>query len=210
MMEKLMDLSGMENYYEQIVKHKLTNQAFILLVLGFIFSVLGIIVGAVLSFTYGIFVPITIGLIVLVVWMGWYIAKHTRLEYEYTFVTGEMRIERIKNKLKRKRVTSFDVKSIDDIGPLYDPETDEIAVDQKKYDLVLKAEGTEMGDVPYYVIIHDKIRHKPALLIFTPNEMTLKKIRPFLSVELKKKFLLQEKAMAAAKKKKETENASED
>lgn len=204
-MEKLMDLSGMENYYEQIVKHKLTNQAFILLVLGFIFSIVGIIVGAVLSFTFGIFIPITIGLIALVAWMGWYLMKYTRLEYEYTFVSGEMRIERIKNKLRRKKITAFDVKSIDDIGPLYDPETNELAVDQKKYELVLKADGTEMNDIPYYVVIHDKIRHKPALLIFTPNETTLKKLRPFLSVELKKKFMLREKKMEAAKKKKESE-----
>ena len=207
-MEKLMDLSGMENYYEQIVQKKLTMQAFILLVLGFIFCTVGIIVGAILSFTFGIFIPITIGLVILAGWMIWHIMKNTRLEYEYTFVSGEMRIERIKNKLRRRKVTAFDVKSIDDIGPLLDPETNELAVDEKKYELVLRAAGTAPEDIPYYVVIHDKVRHKPALLIFTPNEITLKKIRPFLSVELKKKFMLREKKMAEAIKKSEAKKES--
>ena len=38
-------------------------------------------------------------------------------------------------------------------------------------------------------MIHDKIRHKPAVLIFSPDNTTLDKLRPYLSIELKKKFL---------------------
>ena len=54
---------------------------------------------------------------------------------------------------------------------------------------VLRAEENDENEDTYYLIIHDKIRHKPALLIFSPNETTLEKLRPFLSVELKKKFM---------------------
>ena len=46
-----------------------------------------------------------------------------------------------------------------------------------------------MNPGTFYVLIHDKIRHKPAILIFTPDETTLQKLRPYLSIELKKKFM---------------------
>lgn len=194
-MEKLMDLGGMDNYYEQIVKKKFTMQTFTMLIIGFVFAIIGLIGSFVLSFSYGIFVPIAIGLLVLCIWMTWYILKNTRVEYEYTFVTGEMRIERIKNKMRRRKIAAFDVKAIDDIDFFINPETGEKNIDTSKYDLILKAAGTSPEEPTYYVVIHDKVRRKPALLLFSPNETTLQKIRPYLSVELKKKFLLREKSL---------------
>lgn len=188
-MEKLIDVAKMDNYYEQIVKKKFTPVQFATIVLALLGIVLVIALCVYFSGIIPILVPVSILLLGLGIWLGIYLIKNSGIEYEYTFVLGEMRIERIKGQAKRRKITAFDIKGIDDIGKYINRETGKRNVDPKKHDLVLHAEENDVNDNTYYVIIHDKVRQKPALLLFTPNEMTIEKLRPYLSIELKKKIL---------------------
>lgn len=202
-MDKLMDLGRMDNYYEQLVKKHMPQQKKNTLVLGLILSIIGCVASAILSPMIGMLVISMVGLGALAIWIASVLIKNSGVEYEYTFVSGEMRIERIKNGKRRKKIASFDIKSIDDIDKFLNKETGERRVDVSKHSLVLHAEEDWTKNNTYYVVIHDKVRHKPALLIFTPDKITLEKLRTHLSIELKKKFIKLMKEEEAEEKNKE-------
>ena len=188
-MGTLMDLGTMDNYYEQIVKKKMPSSTRTAIILGIVLTLIACAGCVIFAATVPLLVLVAVALLGLAVYLVYYLIANAGIEYEYTFVVGEMRIERIKGQKKRRKVTSFDVKAVDDIGKYHDHETGDKNVDLSKHKLVLRAEENEENEDTYYLIIHDKIRHKPALLIFSPNDTTLEKLRPFLSVELKKKFM---------------------
>lgn len=188
-MEKLMDLGHMDNYYEQIVKKKFAANQLTTLVMGICSIVLVIFLCVYFSAVIPFLVPVSLIALGVGVWLIYTLVKNSGVEYEYTFVMGEMRIERIKGKSRRRKITAFDVKDIDDFGKYIDRETGKRNIDPSKFGVVLHSEENDINDNTYYLVIHDKIRHKRALLTFTPNQTTLEKIRPFLSIELKKKYL---------------------
>lgn len=205
-MEKLMDLGKMDNYYEQTVKRQFAPGSFAAMIIGLIFITITIILSVYLSTYFGILVPIAILLFALGVYIIYYLIKNTHVEYEYTFVRGEMRIEKIKGNTRRRKVAIFDVKSIDDIERYINPETGKPNIDKSKFKVVLSAAQTESSLETYYVVIHDKVRQKHALLLFTPDQITLDKIKPYLSIELKKKYILMQKKYAELESKKPDEN----
>ncbi len=188
-MEKLMDVGSMEQYYEQIVVKKMSQKKKTMLILGFVLLILGMAVSVVLAAALPLMAVAAFACLAGCGYLIYYIISNSKVEYEYTFVSGEIRIERIKRQLRRKKVCAFDVKAVDDIGKFNDLENGQKNIDLSKQELVLHAEQDEMNPSTYYLLIHDKIRHKPAALLFSPDERTLEKIRPFLSIALKKKFL---------------------
>lgn len=188
-MEKVMQVEKIDNYSEQIVKRKMTSGKFTALVLAISGIVVLIGLSIYLSSYFNWLVPVALLFLGLGIYFSVVLVKNSGIEYEYTCVIGEMRIDKIKGKSKRKRISVFDVKAIDDIGKYIDPKTGSKNIDKSKQDLVLTAAEDIDRDDTYYVLIHDKIRQKHALLFFTPNERTLSMIQPYLSIELKKKFL---------------------
>ncbi len=206
-MGKLMDVSTMDNYYEQIVVKKMTSQKKTMIIVGFILLILGIVVSVFLSAALPPLAFVALAFLGGCIYLIYYIVSNSKVEYEYTFVGGEMRIERIKRQLKRKKVCAFDVKAVDDIDKYNDRESGKRNIDISKQNLILRAEDDDTNPTTYYVLIHDKIRHKPAVLIFTPDDTTLDKIRPYLSIQLKKKFLeIQNKEKLYQKKQNTSEN----
>lgn len=208
-MEKYMELDNMDAYYEQAVKRKMSSSTISALILSLVVIVVIMVLSIYLSFTVLTwFFPIALIMLGLGIYLIYYILKNSRVEYEYTFVLGELRIARIKGRAKRKNITYFDVKAIDDIGKYINPETGKKNIDASKYPNLLHAAVNDDNLETYYMVIHDKIRRKPAVLLFTPNDRTLEMIRPYLSVPLKKKFLLIKKE--EEKIKKEIEAAMEE
>ena len=193
-MTKYMELENIESYYEQVVKKKLGSETVIKLVLGLSLIIVTMIVSIILMVTLADWLfLIVLTLFPFTIYLIYYIIKNSRVEYEYTFVLGEMRIARIKGKSKRRTITYFDVKAIDDIGRFIDPETGKKTIDPSKSPTLLHAAENDYYLNTYYLIIHDKVRKKPAVILMTPNERTFSLIRPYLSVELKKKFLKMQK-----------------
>lgn len=205
-MENIMQVGKMGNYSEQIVKRKMSQTKLTALILGLCLIVFIIFLSVYLSGFFNWLVPVSLLCMGLGVYIIYYMIKNAGVEYEYTFVVGEMRIDKIKGKSKRKKVTVFDVKSIDQIGKFINPETGEREVDTSKYELILHAAEDDFNLNTYYMVIHDKIRQKPALLLYTPDERTLSMIQPYLSVELKKKFFIMKKE--EEKKKSEEQSVS--
>ncbi len=188
-MEQVMKVDNMGSYSEQIVKRKMSPTKITSLILSLGLIVLLIALSVYLSGYFNWLVPVSLLFLGLGIYLSYYLIKNAGIEYEYTFVVGEMRVDRIKGKSRRKKITVFDVKAIDDIGRYLDPKTGNRNVDKSKHDLVLSAAEDINKDDTYYALIHDKVRQKHALLFFTPNDRTLGMIQPYLSVELKKKFI---------------------
>ncbi len=187
-MDKYLEINRMDNYSEQIVKKKLTSTTLASLVGALCLIAIIVFLSIYLSTFFGWLVPVALLLFGMGIYVVYYLIKNSGVEYEYTFVLGEMRIDRIKGKTKRRKITVFDVKSIDNMGKYINVENKKKNIDISKYELVLKAAVNENNEDTYYMIIHDKIRQKPALLLFTPDDRTLNMIRPYLSVKLKKEF----------------------
>ena len=188
-MEKVMQVEKIDNYSEQIVKRKMTPSKFSALVVSIAGIVILIGLSVYLSGYFNWLVPVALLFLGLGIYFSYILIRNSGIEYEYTCVVGEMRVDKIKGKSKRKKITVFDVKAVDDIGKYIDRKTGSKNVEKSKFDLVLTAAEDIDREDTYYVIIHDKIRQKHALLFFTPNERTLSMIQPYLSIELKKKFI---------------------
>ena len=193
-MEKYMELGSMDTYYEQAVKRKMQSSTVSALIFGMIAIILLLVASVWLTFTVMSWMfPFAILMLGIGIYLIRYIILNSRVEYEYTFVIGELRISRIKGKTKRKTVTYFDVKSIDDIGKFINPETGKKNIDTMKYRIIFHAAVDDKNLDTYYMVIHDKVTHQPALLLFTPNDRTLQMIQPYFSVPLKKKFIQMKK-----------------
>ncbi len=202
-MENYMKVDSINNYGEQIVKKKMSMTTLTTLVVTLILSILLMVLSVYLSMWFGWLVPVALLMLGLGIYVIYYMIKNSGIEYEYTFVMGEMRIDRIKGKSNRKRLTSFDVKSIDKMGKFIDAETGKKVIETSKYNNVIKACVDEYDLNTYYLVIHDKKKQKPGLLLFTPDEKTMNLIQPYFSIQLKKKMFL-DKQKAEQKAKKET------
>ena len=171
-MEKVMQVEKIDNYSEQIVKRKMTPSKFSALVVSIAGIVILIGLSVYLSGYFNWLVPVALLFLGLGIYLSIMLIKNSGIEYEYTCVIGEMRIDKIKGKSKRKKITVFDVKAIDDIGKYIDTKTGNKNIDKSKQDLVLMAAEDIDREDTYYMLIHDKIRQKHALLFFTPVSYT--------------------------------------
>ena len=193
-MEKYIALDNIDTYYEQVVKRKMSPASFSRLMIGLVLIAAAIFVMIYLMVTVADWLfLLVLSMLGFAGYMVYYLIKNSHVEYESTFVLGELRIAKIKGNSKRRTITYFDVKAIDDIGHYIDAETGKRTIDPKQYPNLLRAAENEYNLDTYYFIIHDKVRKKPAVLLMTPNEKTLSLIRPYLSVDLKKKFLKMQK-----------------
>ena len=140
-MTKYMELENIESYYEQVVKKKLGSETVIKLVLGLSLIIVTMIVSIILMVTLADWLfLIVLTLFPFTIYLIYYIIKNSRVEYEYTFVLGEMRIARIKGKSKRRTITYFDVKAIDGANKPFDPVYHNAVIMEAK-------EGVESGYV---------------------------------------------------------------
>lgn len=193
-MEKYIAVDNIDAYYEQVVKRKMSPANFSRLILSLAFVAAAIFVMIYLMVTVADWLfLLVLSMAGFAGYLVYYLIKNSHVEYEYTFVLGELRIAKIKGNSKRRTITYFDVKAIDDIGHYIDAETGKRTIDPKKYPNLLRAAENEDNLDTYYFIIHDKVRKKPAVLLLTPNEKTMSLIRPYLSVSLKKKFMQMQK-----------------
>ena len=79
----------------------------------------GMIVLTVLAVAAGLFVnPVLLVLAVIFGAVSYFVIPKTDLEYEYLFVNGELDVDMVMAKTKRKKVNTFDLKEADLIAPV--------------------------------------------------------------------------------------------
>lgn len=120
---------------------------------------------------------ITMALVILV----FFIFKRMNIEYEYIFTNGDLDIDKIINRNKRKSILSINVREFKIMAPINSKDYNkELNAYDKKYDF----SSGEISDATY-VVIYNK-EHKRIRMIFEPNEQLLKAIKSYIPRTVKK------------------------
>ena len=133
-------------YVEWLVKRKQTITDKLIRIVMVIFSVFSILL---VVFTGQLIMMIfAIGVCVLT----YILFGRTDLEYEYTYVTGELIIDRIMAKSRRKRVEILDTNRIEVVAPLNSPHLD--GYKHKKYKECDYSSGVQTQGSHIFVIYY--------------------------------------------------------
>ena len=108
-----------------------------------------------------------------VVYYTWYIVSGLNLEFEYIFTNGEIDVDKISNKRKRKRMTTVRVSQ----ASAFD-EFDCSTFDKRAYAHVYNASVFLKGQ-GNYILVYANRDGETCCLIFTPNEKMLEAIKKY-------------------------------
>ena len=130
--------------------------------------------GAVLiSAALSILVPyIGVMLAVLVIWGAAVLSGRLKQEFEYSFTNGDLDIDVIYNRSRRKRIVTIDTKKLLGMEKVQNKEQA-----AKGYDKVLDLSSGIPSD-ELYGLVYD-INHKKTRIFIEPNESILKGIQAF-------------------------------
>ena len=130
--------------------------------------------GAVLlSAALSIFIPyIGIMLAVLVIWGAIFLTGRLKQEFEYSFTNGDLDIDVIYNRSRRKRIVTIDTKKLLGMEKVQNKEQA-----AKGYDKVLDLSSGALSDDLYGLVY--EIDYKKTRIFIEPNESILKAIQTF-------------------------------
>lgn len=160
-----------ESYVEQLIKQKTTMPTLVKRVAISLFILLGLL----LCWLSLAAIPLLLALIALTVWL-W---KRTGLEYEYLYYAGDIDIDKIMGRQKRKRVLSTDIKNMEVLAPTGSVEL------QRYQDLKVIDCSSNTGNHTYEMVVMkkgQKVRVK-----FEPKEEIIDGMRMYDSRKVFKK-----------------------
>ncbi len=153
-----------EYYTEQMVEQKATLQTMIKRAAIVVFVIMMFMVCIIISLAA---FPLFLGSCALAV----YLWKRSNLEFEYLYYSGDLDIDKIMGKQKRKRVFSTDIKNIEIVAPTGAPELYRYK-DLKTYDC-----STNSGNKTYEMVITKK--DQKVKVMFEPKEEILKSMKMY-------------------------------
>lgn len=174
--------------YEQIIKKKYEGKDYLMSLLYILacLAVPSIIIFLVVLFIENgiLYILSMIGYVVLVYIAAIVIAvglvRNTHYEYEYTFVNGEMTIDKIIAKSKRKRMLVFDVKLVEEMG-IYEPE--KVSAGSDTTTLVYSDTYEGRGDL-YLKFRHPAIGN--TMLVMKSDDRLGKALKPYVKRHIHK------------------------
>ena len=154
-----------ESYVELLVKKKKTPKDSILKGL--------MIAGIVILVLIGLVIPLVLIAAIALGVLAYFKMPGLDLEFEYLYVNGELDIDKIMSKVKRKRVGSFDISKAEMVAPVKSHELDYYrqSTDLKVVDC---SSGEDHANV-YGMVIKDEKGMK--LVLFEPNQEILDDMR---------------------------------
>ena len=161
----------MDIFVEQIVKKKMESKEKIMAV--------GIAVAAVVvCFFIFLFsqylMAFTLVLVAGAIFGAYWLITNMNLEFEYAITNGDITVDKIIARRRRKRVVSIDAKDVEAMGKYRVSEHI-----SKSYDQRMIAARDANGTDAWYITCHHRV-HGHVLLVFSPNDRTLEAIKPFL------------------------------
>ncbi len=150
-------------FVEQIIKTRLSLGG------------LAIRIGAIFLVLIGVLlIPILrllgITITILLIYLAYLAFVYSSAEWEYSFVNGELSIDRILGKRKRKPGETYDIRKASLIAPAYSEEV----LSKSEYLTKIDYTGSNNKDNHYSIIIDDVEGVKGALMItFDPDERML-------------------------------------
>ncbi len=104
----------------------------------------------------------------------WWMITNLRVEYEYSATNGNVTVDKIISRRKRKRLVTFEAREIEAFGK-YQPEK----FQNRQFDHQIDATTFNPEDEIWYAEVPHKTLGR-TLLVFCPNERILMAIKPFL------------------------------
>ena len=164
-------------FIEQIVKKQNEGKDF-LIKLGI--TLVGVILAAAIFFLLLTPFPYKeyVGMIVFLIFVGvlyytWYIVSGLNLEFEYIFTNGDLDIDKISNKRKRKRMTTVRMTRVESME-----ECDLRAINKEKYDHFYNATSWSRA-ANMWCMEYTNRDGERCCLVFNPSEKMLEAIRKF-------------------------------
>ena len=173
----------MDNFAEQLVKKNETSsdktRRVMMIVVGILFSI-ALAVLALLQLGNPLVALLGFVLAVLSGYGTFNIVQNTYVEYEYAFTNGELDVDKIIAKKKRREMVSTNVRQFTDFGKYSDDleETD---------DMTIIFATDNIASHEYYADFNDETVGS-ARLVFAPDERMLENIVKFLPAKLRSKF----------------------
>lgn len=159
----------MEGIREQLVKKPVDSQDKLKTALVLAGSlVLAIIVVFLVAVYASVMMLVAIIFAGLIMWGGWWLTGEFSVEYEYCYSNGELIVDKIINRRRRKSMCSVELRRADAFykNPSKLPDA-----------TVISAVG-ELEDT--YAICYNDPTYGPAVLLFTPDEKMFDAIKPYL------------------------------
>jgi hypothetical protein len=104
----------------------------------------------------------------------YYFMTSRNLEFEYSITDGDITIDKIIYRRKRKRMISVDAHAVSEMGK-YNLQ----ALQGKDYSARIFAAAADSGEGSWYFVAHHS-KMGTVLVVFDPEEKVLSAIRPFL------------------------------
>lgn len=149
-----------EVFVEQIVKKKISISGILMRAIAIIFVLAGI-------FSMLIIGALGLTITALLIYVTYIIWGYTSVEYEYSFLNGELSIDKIMGQRKRKTIACYDIKNAEIVAPSM---SDEVV--SKINNTITKDYSTMCRNANLYsMIVNDSDGRKQ--VIFEPNEKVL-------------------------------------
>ena len=172
----------MDNFAEQLVKKNETNadktRRFSMMIVGILFSA-ALLLLTLFQARSPLLVLLGFALAAAAGYGTYYFVQNTYVEYEYTFTNGELDVDKIIAKKKRRPMLSTSIRQFTDFGR-YEEGMEETA------DMTVIMATDNIASHEYYADFTDETVGS-ARLIFVPDERMLENIRKFLPAKLRTK-----------------------
>ncbi len=122
--------------------------------------------------------------ILFCIYGAWYFITSLKVEYEYSFLSSTLRIDKIIAKRRRKPIVKVDVKQFDDFFRYNDE-----AMTAHHFNKVYRASAKEFSEDNYVASFRNEAKGKCAIL-FTPNEQLIEGMKSYFDNDLRKKLFL--------------------
>ena len=149
-----------EVFVEQIVKRRISISGILLRML-FIFLTLAGLMSMMILGMLGFTIAILLGYATYLVW------AYTSVEYEYSFLNGELSVDKIIGQRKRKSIANYDIKEAEIVAPLV---SDEVV--RASGNAIIKDYSTRTNNNDVYAMIINNSNGK-FKVVFEPNEKVL-------------------------------------
>ena len=156
-------------FLEQLVKKKSTGvdilKKCLILLAGLFLCLLGL--NFVVSQFFG---PIALLVAVGAIYFSWFFITSLNLEFEYIYTNGEIDVDKIMAKRKRKRMTTVKISAFEEFGT-YDQEK----FRSRSFDATVNAAVSPSEPETRYAVYRSR-EGKHCLLLFSPDERLLAEI----------------------------------
>ena len=157
-----------DTYCELIVKRKIGSTALVCRFLVVIATTIAMLFGMLLLQIYGLIAGF------FLIYLDIIVFRNTDTEYEYQFISGDLDIDCIYGKMKRKKARRFDMKKIEVLAPL---NSDKLSYHNNNGKLKVMDYSSGYTDRQRYAFIIPVEEGATAKVIFEPNEEMVNAIK---------------------------------